>query len=66
MPKLPGVIPVTGTQPKVYFVTLIFRRRPVHVVNLDPAAEYFDYEPLADIRDLIKVDDAMEDEELRF
>ncbi len=41
------------------------RRRPVHVVNLDPAAEYFDYQPLADIRDLIKVDDAMEDEELR-
>jgi len=31
------------------------RRRPVHVVNLDPAAEHFDYTPLVDIRDLIQV-----------
>lgn len=41
-------------------------RRTVHVVNLDPAAEYFDYPVLADVRDLIQVDDAMEDEALRF
>ncbi|XP_063984017.1 GPN-loop GTPase 3 [Diachasmimorpha longicaudata] len=38
----------------------------VHIVNLDPAAEFFDYEPLVDIRELIHVDDAMEDEELKF
>ena len=49
-------------------------------MNLDPAAEFFNYSPLADIRDLIQVrstrairatmatqvDDVMEDEELRF
>ncbi|XP_043274532.1 GPN-loop GTPase 3 [Venturia canescens] len=38
----------------------------VHIVNLDPAAEYFDYEPMVDVRELIQLDDAMEDEELRF
>ncbi|XP_064620478.1 GPN-loop GTPase 3-like [Lineus longissimus] len=41
-------------------------RRTVHVVNLDPAAEYFDYPVLADIRELIHLDDAMEDETLHF
>ncbi|XP_077297027.1 GPN-loop GTPase 3 isoform X1 [Arctopsyche grandis] len=41
-------------------------KRTIEVVNLDPAAEYFDYEPLVDIRDLIHLDDAMEDEELQF
>ncbi|KAL7294302.1 hypothetical protein TKK_0012315 [Trichogramma kaykai] len=41
-------------------------RRTVDVVNLDPAAEHFDYEPLFDIRDLITVDDAMEDKELKY
>lgn len=35
-------------------------RRTINVVNLDPAAEAFDYKPIADIRDLIHVDDAME------
>ncbi|CAK9820362.1 GPN-loop GTPase 3 [Anthophora plagiata] len=38
----------------------------IEVVNLDPAAEYFNYEPLVDIRELIQLDDAMEDDELRF
>ncbi|CAA9997547.1 unnamed protein product [Nesidiocoris tenuis] len=38
----------------------------IEVVNLDPAAEYFDYEPLADVRDLIHLDDAMEDDDLKF
>ncbi|XP_017891293.1 GPN-loop GTPase 3 [Ceratina calcarata] len=41
-------------------------RKVIDVVNLDPAAEFFDYEPLIDIRELIQLDDAMEDEELRF
>ncbi|XP_022108879.1 GPN-loop GTPase 3-like isoform X2 [Acanthaster planci] len=41
-------------------------RRAAHVVNLDPAAEYFDYDPIADIKELIEVDDVMADDELRF
>ncbi|WAR03572.1 GPN3-like protein, partial [Mya arenaria] len=41
-------------------------RRNFHVVNLDPAAEHFDYPVLVDVRELIQVDDAMEDESLRF
>nr|QBH74292.1 hypothetical protein [Thermobia domestica] len=41
-------------------------KRTVNVINLDPAAEYFDYQPMADIRELIHLDDAMEDEDLRF
>lgn len=40
--------------------------RSVQVVNLDPAAEYFDYPVMADIRELIQVDDVMEDDSLRF
>lgn len=40
--------------------------RVINVVNLDPAAEYFDYNPLVDVRDLIQVDDAMDDEDLHF
>jgi hypothetical protein len=34
--------------------------RSAHLFNLDPAAENFEYEPSKDIRDLISVDDAME------
>lgn len=41
-------------------------KRIIEVVNLDPAAEHFDYQPIVDIRDLIQLDDAMEDEELHF
>lgn len=40
--------------------------KTIHVINLDPAAEYFDYSPIADIRELIHLDDAMEDDEMRF
>lgn len=36
------------------------------MINLDPAAEYFDYQPMVDIRELIHVQDTMEDEELHF
>ena len=35
------------------------RRRTIHVANLDPAAEVFQYEPLFDVRDLISVTDVM-------
>ncbi|OCF36402.1 ATP(GTP)-binding protein Fet5 [Kwoniella heveanensis CBS 569] len=38
--------------------------RPVHLVNLDPAADKFEYEPTIDIRDLINLEDVME--ELEF
>jgi len=38
----------------------------MEVVNLDPAAENFDYNPIIDIRDLIKVDDVMEDADLQL
>ncbi|KAG5890121.1 hypothetical protein JTB14_027788 [Gonioctena quinquepunctata] len=41
-------------------------KRNIDVVNLDPAAEYFNYTPLIDIRELIHVQDTMEDEELQF
>lgn len=40
--------------------------RQIDVVNLDPAAEHFDYQPLVDIRELIHVQDTMEDVELHF
>lgn len=41
-------------------------RRSIEIVNLDPAAEHFDYQPMVDIRELIHLDDAMEDEELHY
>jgi len=41
-------------------------KRNIDVVNLDPAAEHFDYTPLVDIKELIQVQDTMEDEELHF
>ena len=37
------------------------RKRRIHVVNLDPAAEQFSYECLADVRDLISVTDVMQE-----
>ncbi|CAG2115543.1 unnamed protein product, partial [Medioppia subpectinata] len=40
--------------------------RTVDAFNLDPAAEHFDYQPVADIRELITVEDIMADDELRF
>ncbi|GAB6028680.1 hypothetical protein CHUAL_004505 [Chamberlinius hualienensis] len=40
--------------------------RVIDVVNLDPAAEYYDYETLADIRDLISVRDTMDEDGLNL
>ena len=37
------------------------RRRTVHVANLDPAAETFKYDVAFDVRDLITVEDVMEE-----
>uniref|UniRef100_A0A1D1YD78 GPN-loop GTPase 3 n=1 Tax=Anthurium amnicola TaxID=1678845 RepID=A0A1D1YD78_9ARAE len=36
-------------------------RRTIHIVNLDPAAESFDYPVAMDIRELISLDDVMEE-----
>lgn len=41
-------------------------KRTIEVVNLDPAAEHFEYQPVVDIRELIHVEDTMQDEELHF
>lgn len=40
--------------------------RNCYVVNLDPAAEHFNYDLTLDVRELIQLEDVMEDEELRF
>ena len=37
---------------------------PIQIINLDPAAEFFCYEPLLDIRDIISVTDVMEEVQL--
>ncbi|XP_078432793.1 P-loop containing nucleoside triphosphate hydrolases superfamily protein isoform X1 [Wolffia australiana] len=39
-------------------------RRTIHVINLDPAAESFDYPVAIDIRELISLDDVMEELDL--
>lgn len=38
--------------------------RTVHVINLDPAADDFSYPVTADVRELISLDDVMEEEDL--
>ena len=59
-----------GSGKSTYCSTLVdhaqVSRRRVHVINLDPAADKFDYEPTVDIRELIGLSDAMEDEELKY
>ena len=41
-------------------------KRQMFALNLDPAAEVFNYQPSIDIRELVNLDDVMEDEELRL
>jgi len=59
-----------GSGKSTYCSTLVKHaeasRRRVHVINLDPAAENFDYEPTIDVRELIGLSDAMDDDELKF
>jgi len=59
-----------GSGKSTYCSTLVKHaeasRRRVHVINLDPAAESFDYEPTIDVRELIGLNDAMDDDELKF
>lgn len=38
--------------------------RSIHLFNLDPAAENFEYEPTIDIRELISLGDVMEEMDL--
>ena len=38
--------------------------RNIHLFNLDPAAEHFEYEPTIDIRELISLEDVMEEIDL--
>jgi GPN-loop GTPase len=40
------------------------KNRSIHLFNLDPAAENFEYEPTIDIKDLISLEEVMEDLEL--
>tara|TARA_R110002050_G_C8685300_1_gene493331 strand:- start:354 stop:638 length:285 start_codon:yes stop_codon:yes gene_type:complete len=39
---------------------LMTKGRSVHIVNLDPAAEVFNYKPSIDIRELVSLTDVME------
>ena len=39
---------------------------PFSVINLDPAAETYQYEATVDIRELISIEDVMDDEELHL
>jgi len=59
-----------GSGKSTYCSTLVKHaencKRRVHVINLDPAAETFEYEPTVDVRELISLNDAMDDEELKF
>ncbi|XP_063640997.1 GPN-loop GTPase 3 isoform X4 [Pan troglodytes] len=59
-----------GSGKSTYCATMVQHcealNRSVQVVNLDPAAEHFNYSVMADIRELIEVDDVMEDDSLRF
>jgi GTPase SAR1 family protein len=64
------VVGPAGSGKSTYCSTMVAHgeasQRPIHVVNLDPAAEHFDYEPVIDCRELISLEDVMEDEELRL
>lgn len=64
------VIGPAGSGKSTYCATMLEHcqalNRSVQVVNLDPAAEHFEYPVMADIRELIQVDDVMEDDSLRF
>lgn len=59
-----------GSGKSTYCATMVQHcealNRSVQVVNLDPAAEHFSYSVMADIRELIEVDDVMEDNTLQF
>lgn len=35
------------------------KKQTVHIMNLDPAAEFFEYEPTIDIRELVTLESVM-------
>lgn len=41
-------------------------RRTVRIINLDPAAEHFNYPVFSDVRELVEVDDVMEADDLKL
>lgn len=45
---------------------ILLSNRKADVINLDPGAEHFEYTPLIDIRELITIEDSMQDETLNF
>ena len=53
---------------KILFIFLLKKAsgRTINIINLDPAADKFDYEPTVDIRELVNLSDVMEDDELKF
>uniref|UniRef100_A0A914WR81 GPN-loop GTPase 3 n=1 Tax=Plectus sambesii TaxID=2011161 RepID=A0A914WR81_9BILA len=64
------VVGPAGSGKSTYCSTIVKHaeatHRLIHVVNLDPAAEVFNYNCAADVRDLICLDDVMEDEDLHL
>ncbi|XP_013188332.1 GPN-loop GTPase 3 [Amyelois transitella] len=64
------VVGPAGSGKSTYCSTMVKHasttNRLIDVVNLDPAAEHFSYDPIVDIRGLIHLSDAMEDDELKF
>ncbi|EHB11488.1 GPN-loop GTPase 3 [Heterocephalus glaber] len=71
MPQYPQlVMGPTGSGKSTYCTTMVQHcealNQSVQVVNLDAAAEHFNYTVMADIQELIEVDDVMEDDFLQF
>lgn len=64
------VVGPAGSGKSTYIASMLTHaeasKRSMFAVNLDPAAEVFNYNVIADIRELIQVDDIMEDRELHF
>lgn len=64
------VVGPAGSGKSTYISTMMEHseavKRQMFAVNLDPACEVFNYNPIGDIRELIHVDDVMEDPELNY
>ncbi|PNY01004.1 GPN-loop GTPase [Trifolium pratense] len=64
--QLKGQDPAAGTAAESTYCSSLYKhcetvRRAIHIVNLDPAAENFDYPVAMDVRELISLDDVMEE-----
>lgn len=64
------VVGPAGSGKSTYCSTIVAHgeasQRQIHVVNLDPAAEHFNYQPVIDCRELISLEDVMEDDDLKL